>query len=131
MDVSLAGTDGDGPVHQRAERNLVHEAAVDTGDGDDSAIAAGENGLTQSDWPVRFQHQALLDLVISAHQAGSVRLHARGIDTRIRSTPARNFLERREYIHFFIIEGFGARLLASHAQPFREAVDGNHTLGAK
>ena len=64
LDVRLPGLDRQRLVHDRADGNLVDEPAVDAGDRDRAAVAAGHDRLAQGDRPVRLQHHRLLHAVV-------------------------------------------------------------------
>src|SRR3954471_14068144 len=74
--VALPGADGQRAVHQRADRELVDEAAVRADDRDDAAVAAGANGLAQRNRPIGLELERLLGAVVGVHHAMPVRLHA-------------------------------------------------------
>ena len=66
MHVRLPGLHRERLVHDRADRNLVDEAAVDAGHRDGAAVAAGHDRLAQRARPIRLQPHRLLHPVVGA-----------------------------------------------------------------
>ena len=93
IDMRLSGPDRQTLVHEPAEWQLVHEAAVDAGDREHSCWPTDVNHLSQHVWPVGFQHHRLLGAIEHGVDAASrVRLHAHGIDTLFRPFAVGNFV---------------------------------------
>jgi hypothetical protein len=70
-------------VHQRPERELVHETGVDPEHEDRAALADGVDRLADRDRPVRLQPQLLLELVVRVLRPLAGRLHPDRFDAHV------------------------------------------------
>jgi hypothetical protein len=129
LDVGLAGLEGKPLVYERAEGNLVVEAAVHAGHRNRAAFAAGHNRLAKYVGPIRFEHHALLDSIIRAENPRRVRLHSDRVDTSVGAETAGHLHQSLVDALVFVIDRRGsAGLLARHTQALGKAVDGDDAL---
>src|SRR4051812_49157601 len=106
MHVTLPGLDRERPVHDRAHRELVNEAAVYADDGYNAAASASQNGLAERDWAIRLEPYGLGQAVVGEHRPVPVGFHPDRVDAGVRPAPGRHFLERVLYVDLFVIDGF-------------------------
>src|SRR5688572_10883303 len=83
LHVRLSGFKGQPLVHERAERDLVVEAAVHAGDRYGTAFTTSHDRLAKNMRSIRFQHCRLLYPIIGALDAGHVSFHADGVDASV------------------------------------------------
>src|SRR5438105_10485080 len=81
--MGLSHAQGEAFAERRAERQLVHETAVNSWNRDCSALAASLDGFAQCDGTVHFQLHGLFGLVVQVSQRVAVRLHANSVNTAI------------------------------------------------
>ncbi len=60
-----------------------------------------------------------------------VRLHADGIDARVRPAAAGQLLQRLEHVVLAVVDGLGAELDRGEAQALGKAIDSDHALRAE
>ena len=127
LDVGLAALDRQALLHQLAERELVGEAAIDAGDRDPAALAAGEDRLAQRMRPLGAEIDLRLHRVGDIVDGEAVAFHADAIDHRVRADAAGHLVERLADVDLVIVEDLGAELLRQ-LQPVREMVDRDHPV---
>lgn len=95
------------------------------------------NGLAQRGGSVALQPQLLLDLVVRVRVrvrvlgAGAVGLHSHGLDAHVGSATAGALAQLGAGVGPGVVEGLHPQVLAGLAQPFGDAVDDDHPLGAE
>src|SRR5829696_5759151 len=94
LDVALAGPDGQGPVHQRADGELVDQATVGADHRHGAAVAAADDRLPEGVGPVGLQPGHLLGPVVGLQgPVGLVGLQADGVDAGVRAPAGGDPLE--------------------------------------
>src|SRR5829696_10380733 len=132
LHVALAGLERQALVHERPGRELVHEAAVDAHDGHDAGGPAREDRVAEGVPAVALGAGGLLDALDGVQRAVPVRrLHADGVDHRVRPAAARELLELLDDVGVLgEVDRVGrSRPLERHLQPVVVLVDGDHALG--
>src|SRR5690606_24764246 len=124
----LGRTQGQGFVDDGTHGEFVYQPTKHAHHGDRAPLAAGVDGLTQSDGAAAFHQCLLLDAVIPVLRPGSVSFHTYAFNATVRATATRHFLECFVNINFFIVDDFRLAMLDCHLQPFRDAVDGDDAL---
>ena len=108
LDVGLAGAELQALLHQRAERELVEEAAIDARHRDAPALAAGHDRLAQRVAAVGADADLLLDGVEEVVDGEAVALHADGVDHGVGADAAGHLHQRLEHLGLLEVDHLGA-----------------------
>ena len=128
LDVRLSGLKRQPLFHERAERKLVDEAAIDGGHRDTPTLAAGDDRLADRVRPVGTEEGRRLDLVYHVVDEEAVRLEPDRVDHRVGADPAGHLHQRVIDRAFLEVDHLRAELLGE-AEARREMVDRDHALG--
>src|SRR6187455_2805299 len=85
---------------------LVDQAAIHPGDGNNPALATGHDRLAKSVGPVGFQHEGILGTIIERTDGHAVSFQADSVDTCIRTSRSGHLLQRFQNILFVEVENF-------------------------
>ena len=107
--VGLAHLERQALGERGAERKLVEPAAVDAGDRDRAALAAGADRLPQRVRPVGGQIQRRLRPVVPRVERRAVRLEADRVDAGVGALPAGHVAQRVEHVDLLVVQRLGAR----------------------
>ena len=120
------------PLRERgAQRKLVQPSAVDAGNRDRAALAAGADGLPKRMRPIGRHEHRRLGAVVPGVERRAVRFEADRVDARVRTLPAGHVAERVEHVDVLVVQRLGAALRGRELEPFGEAIDRDDAFGAE
>ena len=108
--VRLAHLEGQSLRERGAQRKLVQPSAVDAGNRDRAALAAGADRLPKRMRPIGRQKHRRLGAVVPRVERRAVRLEADGVDARVRTLAAGHVAERVEHVDVLIVQRLGSAL---------------------
>src|SRR5690606_14553391 len=115
-------------VEGRAEGNLVEQATIDPGQGDDASFSTGLDRLSQHGRAVRLQSHGLLRLVISSGNSEAVGFESDCIDAGIGSAASGHFSEGLENVFVLVVDDLRATMLTREGESVRHAIDRDYLL---
>src|SRR5215469_14115015 len=121
----LPHAEGQAFAEGRAPRPFVDHAAVNAGDRDGSAFAAGLNDFAQHHGAFAGETERLFGFIGHCQRA-AVSFHSHRLDASIRSTTARHFFQCLDHVINFVAIDNARAGLAREAKALRPAVYRDH-----